>query len=346
MAEDVEKEINKYDNQPNQANETKDEVGPGNEMIMDYTNTFTTWDYFVSRDALLQWVRRVGNENNMVIVVKRSDNVAGKKKARVFLACEGGGSYRRWKEKTKVKRANNDDDDDEKLVKEREMGAKKCECPFLLKGTQLSPTEWGLEVKCGTHNHPITSYLEGHSYVGRLSTEEEEEFVIDMSKCNAPLKSVLKELKRKNDHNHSTLRTIYKLCKKHRVVEYCGRTQLQYLMSKLVESHYVHYSRMCSKINTLNELFFAHPVSLSLVRSFPKVLLIDCTYKTNRYWLPYLEIFGVTSTRITFCVASVYLLAEKEENYQWALGILLGDASLPYRDYYGLGEGFNECHCD
>ncbi|KAL8488728.1 hypothetical protein ACS0TY_024860 [Phlomoides rotata] len=115
----------------------------------------------------------------MVIVVKCSDNGAGKKKAHVFLACERGGSYRRWKEKTKVKGANNDDD--EEPVKGREMGTKKCECPFLLKRTQLSPTEWALEVKCGTHNHPITSYLEGHSYVGRPSTEEGE-FVIDMSK--------------------------------------------------------------------------------------------------------------------------------------------------------------------
>ncbi|KAL8458339.1 hypothetical protein ACS0TY_036009 [Phlomoides rotata] len=298
----VEEEINEEDNQVNQANETKDEVGPGNEMIMDYTNTFTTWEYFVSRDALLQWVRRVGNENNMVIVVKRSDNGAGKKKARVFLACERGGSYRRWKEKTKVKGANNDND--ENPVKGRETGTKKCECQFLLKGTQLSPTEWVMEVKCGTHNHPIATYLEGHSYAGRLS-KEEEEFVIDMSKCNAPPKSVLKELKRKNDHNHSTLRTIYNARQKHRVVEYCGRTQLQYLMSKLVENHYIHYSRRCSKTNTLNELFFAHPVSLNLVRSFPKVLLIDCTYKTNRYRLPYLEIVGVTSTGMTFCVASV-----------------------------------------
>ncbi|KAL8539394.1 hypothetical protein ACS0TY_001135 [Phlomoides rotata] len=297
---------------------------------MDYTNTFTTWEYFLSHDALLQWVCRVGNENNMVIVVKRSDNGAGKKKVRVFFVCEHGGSYRQWKEKIKVKRANNDDDDEES-VKGRETGTKKCECLLLLKGTQLSPTEWALEVKCGTHNHPITTYLEGHSYAGRLSTENEE-FVIDMSKCNALPKSVLKELKRENDHNHSTLRTIYNAHQKHIVVEYCGRTQLQYLMSKLVDNHYVHYGRRCSKTNMLNELFFAHPVSLNLVRSFPKVLLIDCTYKTNRYRLPYLEIVGVTSTRMTFCVASVYFLAEKEKNYQWALGILrdlLGDVSLP-----------------
>ncbi|KAL8540475.1 hypothetical protein ACS0TY_001926 [Phlomoides rotata] len=50
------------------------------------------------------------------------------------------------------------------------------------------------------------------------------------------------------------------------------------------------------------------------------------------YRLPYLEIVGVTSTGMTFSVGSVYLEAEKEENYTWALGVLrdlLGEVCLP-----------------
>lgn len=47
-----------------------------------------------------------------------------------------------------------------------------------------------LEVKCEIHNHPLAKYLEGQSYVSRLTTVEEE-FVVDMSKVNAPTKDVL-----------------------------------------------------------------------------------------------------------------------------------------------------------
>ncbi|KAL8487372.1 hypothetical protein ACS0TY_023886 [Phlomoides rotata] len=336
--ESVEEEYREvHDEVKNQAN---DDV-LGREIVMDYTNVFTTLENFASRDALLKWVHRVGKENNIVIVVKRSDNGAGKKKARVFLACERGGAYRSFKgrikaegkEKRKVKKGANVEsyDQEEESSKAKETSTKKCGCSFLLKGTEVFPSEWILEVKCGTHNHPITTYLEGHSYAGRLSVEEEE-FVIGMSKCNAPPRSVLKMLKRKSALNHSTIRTIYNARKKHKVSAYCGRTQLQYLMSKLVDNQYFQYTRSCQKTNTLKELFFAHPVSIQLLRAFPKVLFIDCTYKTNRYRLPYFEIVGVTSTGMTFTVGSVYLEAEKEDNYAWALGVLrdlLGDACLP-----------------
>ena len=65
-----------------------------------------------------------------------------------------------------------------------------------------------------------------------------------------------------------------------------------------------------------------HPVSIDILRAFPNVLIMDCTYKTNKYRCPLLEIVGVTSTNLTFSVAFVYLEAEREENYTWALSIL------------------------
>lgn len=54
----------------------------------------------------------------------------------------------------------------------------------------------------------------------------------------------------------------------------------------------------------------------------PHVLMMDDTYSTNRYKIPLLEIVGVTSTNMTFCVAFVYMHREKEVNYPWALNCL------------------------
>ena len=59
---------------------------------------------------------------------------------------------------------------------------------------------------------------------------------------------------------------------------------------------------------------------------------MDCTYKTNRYRMPLLEIVGVTSTDMTFYVCFAYLQVECKENYAWALGVLrsiIGDGILP-----------------
>jgi len=38
--------------------------------------------------------------------------------------------------------------------------------------------------------------------------------------------------------------------------------------------------------------------------------------------MPLLEIVGVTSTNMTFCVGFIYLSLEREDNYVWALSIL------------------------
>lgn len=40
--------------------------------------------------------------------------------------------------------------------------------------------------------------------------------------------------------------------------------------------------------NNLDFLFFAHPLSLSMLRKNPEILLLDATYKTNKYRMPLL----------------------------------------------------------
>ena len=44
---------------------------------------------------------------------------------------------------------------------------------------------------------------------------------------------------------------------------------------------------------------------------FPVVLIMDSTYKTNKYRQPLFEIVGVTSTELTFAVAFAYMESDK-----------------------------------
>ncbi|KAL7205966.1 hypothetical protein ACSBR2_018806 [Camellia fascicularis] len=99
------------------------------------------------------------------------------------------------------------------------------------------------------------------------------------------------------------MKTIYNARQRHKVFEKAGRSEMQLLL-----------------------------VSLDLLRAFPCVLLMDCTYKINRYRLPLLEIVGVTSTKKAFSVGFAYLQYEREDKYAWALGILrslMNENSLP-----------------
>nr|KAJ0191581.1 hypothetical protein LSAT_V11C800398770 [Lactuca sativa] len=80
--------------------------------------------------------------------------------------------------------------------------------------------------------------------------------------------------------------------------------------------------RLNESTNELEELFFMHPISLKMWQAFSYVVLMDATYKTNKYNLPFLEIVGVTSTRLTFSIAFSFMHSEKTSNYVWALTCL------------------------
>ncbi|XP_052627760.1 uncharacterized protein LOC128125935 [Lactuca sativa] len=116
--------------------------------------------------------------------------------------------------------------------------------------------------------------------------------VEDLLKKNVKPKDILSALKNLNPKNVSTLKTIYNADEKLR------RRERE------------------------EDLFFAHPRSLEIWRAFPHVLLMDATYKTNKYGMPLLEIVGVTPTNMTFSIAFVYMHEEKQSNYVWALDCL------------------------
>ncbi|CAL2259935.1 unnamed protein product [Prunus armeniaca] len=195
---------------------------------MDYSDQFTTYSIFNGRDELLRWAREQEKLNNIVIVIKRSDyGGEGKRRPRVILACERNGNYKSCKssETTDI----------------RDTGTKKCGCPFLLKGVNIGDgDDWKLEVGCGVHNHPISEYLQGHSFVGRL-TEEENALLVDMSKSLVKPRDILVTIKDSDAMNVSTMKTIYNARIRNRTKEFAGRTQMQQLLTKLSEHKYIEW---------------------------------------------------------------------------------------------------------
>ncbi|GJU01303.1 FAR1-related sequence 5-like protein [Tanacetum coccineum] len=107
---------------------------------------------------------------------------------------------------------------------------------------------------------------------------------------------------------------------------------MQVVMSFLHSNGYVHDFYTNDVTNELKALFFVHPTSFKIWRAFPHVLMIDATYKTNKYNMPFVEIVGVTSTRKTFCIAFAFISEEKMDNYKWVLECLkltLDECILP-----------------
>jgi hypothetical protein len=81
--------------------------------------------------------------------------------------------------------------------------------------------------------------------------------------------------------------------------------------------------------NRVQNLFFAHRKSIELLRANPDVLLMDCTYRTNKYGLPLLHIVGCTNMQSFFSAAFCFLRTEKDLDYWWALSTFLRSTEAP-----------------
>jgi hypothetical protein len=66
-------------------------------------------------------------------------------------------------------------------------------------------------------------------------------------------------------------------------------------------------------------LFVADIRSVSYLNQHPDILLLDCTYKTNKFDMPLLNILGVDNMGYSFSVGFCFLDQEVEENYDEAI---------------------------
>ena len=99
------------------------------------------------------------------------------------------------------------------------------------------------------------------------------------------------------------------------------RSEMQQLLKLLDDNHYISRYKVCEDKVCVRDIFKTHPESIKLFNTFPTVIIINSTYKINKYRLPLLEIVGVPSTDKTISVGFGFLECEKEDNVTWALGI-------------------------
>nr|KJB24588.1 hypothetical protein B456_004G152900 [Gossypium raimondii] len=263
-------------------------LNEGNEISMVTSPVFTD-RVFESREELMQWVQNTTFSLGYIIVTRRSKAKENGVVFYVTFICDHGGEYK-FKESSK------------------KSGTKKTNCKFRLVGSYLKQYDgWTLRVICDQHNHPLAQLMEGHAYARQLK-EKEKKLLVDLTSKNVTPRDILSTLNEQDENNVSTLKTIYNARQKLRLSQNVGKILIQFSVNNIS--------------NELENLFFIHPRSLDIWRAFPHVLIVDATYKTNKYDLPFVQIGGLTSTNKTFSIAFAFIINEKEENYNWALTCL------------------------
>src|SRR4051812_42758220 len=83
---------------------------------------------------------------------------------------------------------------------------------------------------------------------------------------------------------------------------------------------YVSWYRTCDDKAMVQDICWTRPDSIKLFNTYPTVLILDSTYKTNKYRLPLFEMADVTSTEKTFAIGFAFLECEKEDNFFMGIG--------------------------
>ena len=72
----------------------------------------------------------------------------------------------------------------------------------------------------------------------------------------------------------------------------------------------------------IQRLFFTDPESIEHLKIHNEVIMLDCTYQTNKYNIPLLNIIGASSIGKTTQVGLCFISGEAEYDFDWAMNVL------------------------
>lgn len=101
-----------------------------------------------------------------------------------------------------------------------------------------------------------------------------------------------------------------------------SQTPMEAVLSRLTEAGFFHEYDLHGDTKELRYLFWAQPTMAKYYKLHPEVLILDCTYKTNSFNLPLLNIIAMSGMNTVVPVAQCWLPGEKEEDFIWALSRL------------------------
>ncbi|XP_058180076.1 uncharacterized protein LOC131298614 [Rhododendron vialii] len=103
-----------------------------------------------------------------------------------------------------------------------------------------------------------------------------------------PPRQILASLWQSNPNCKAIARMVYNAKVNITKVVLAGRTMIQALFDELGQGDFT-FDIKRDENGHLTHLFFAHPFSIALTKSYPYVFVMDCTYKTNKYKMPLLD---------------------------------------------------------
>ncbi len=251
-----------------------------------------------SSALLISLIQAHAGQEGYAVVKRRS------KQDKIWLRCTRGGKIR------------------EATGRKRKHGTSITnDCPFqcILKLDTREGT-WHLRVKDGAHNHePGLRVAHAPHRIAALTTQVEDK-IISQTATRATPQDVLYDLQK--DHEEDPIfnaRDIYNAKAKIRRKKLGPLTPTQALLQWLHQTDEWYVKFLKDAKNRVTHLFFSRKSCQEMLKENWEVVIMDATYRTNRYKLPLLIITGVNALGGSFYMAFCFIAAEYFEDYLWAL---------------------------
>jgi hypothetical protein len=208
----------------------------------------------------------------------------------------------------------------------RRTSSRSCGCKFSFNIRQFNGDRtshsndavWTIRIQEPAHNHGPSSSPAAH-FCHRKLEPGMLELVTSMSSSGSTPKQVMAALLQKDRNISTTLLDIYNAREQAQKRYLMDQTPIQALIQELKDDNEWVIEYELDQQQRVKALFFAHAKQVEIMKASPDVLIMDCTYRTNRYNMPLLHIGSVSAIQKSFSAAFCFLSGETHLDYLWAI---------------------------
>jgi hypothetical protein len=253
--------------------------------------------------------------------VSISKNIGQKNKSGVYhkklLRCTLAGKSKNTRKLT----------DETRIRKNR--GSKKTQCPMALKLVAEDPQNvdggWKIvHAKDGNsclHNHESTAAIGFPGHRRRARTERVNARIASAATASIKTSQILATIRSEFGAEEMLIlrKDIDNELARLRKEATGARTVVEALFDDLKKLKFRFRYAVNDEDNSLEKLLIIHPKSIELLRRYPDVVLVDCTYKTNQYNLPLVNITAASGMNTSIQAGLAFIRSEAEASLSWVL---------------------------
>ena len=203
----------------------------------------------------------------------------------------------------------------------RKTSSRKTACPFRVHIIKYqNEVQWSVYMMCEDHNHELSEKPKIQAVHRR--NEMTEEMLDTIAKATESLqtpKQIHTNIRKKHPRTGITIQDVYNAKKKIKHRKLGKHTPTQALLKALNKDCWFVKFYLDPKTKRVKRLFFVNKHIREILCKNSEVIIMDCTYKTNKYRMPLLIIMGFTALGTSFYIAKVFLDGEEFEDFNWAI---------------------------